>query len=147
MTTTLAPRPSTAHQPHHPGPRARHGGRMPLDLRLRRPTSTSVVIDVTGDVDAHTTPWLRELISQRLASAAETLVLDFTEVSFLGVDGLELLIQAQRRAENRAVALRLVTGPVCVRRALEVAGLTGVLDLFPTLRAATSDLSGRIREF
>lgn len=147
MTTTLAPRPSTTHNPHRPGPRAQRAGRMPLDLRLRRPTSTSVVIRVSGDVDAHTTPRLRELVSQRLASAAEMLVLDLTEVGFLGVDGLELLMQAQRRAENSAISLRLVTGPACVRRALAAAGLTGVLSTFSTLRAATSDLSGRIREF
>jgi anti-sigma B factor antagonist len=148
MTATLAPRPPAALNPTRPDQRPQHNRRTPPDLRLRlrRPTSTSVLIHVSGDVDAHSSPRLRELISQRLASVAETLVLDLTDVSFLGVDGLELLVQAQQRAESRAVVLRLVTGPVSVRRALAAAGLTNEFATFPTLRAATSDLSGRTRE-
>lgn len=107
-----------------------------LRLQLQRPTSQVVVVQVAGDLDTATTPYLTELLAPRLASTAEAVVLDLSRVGFLGTAGLSLLMEARQRADVRGVALRLVTGPVCVERALRATGLTGQFALYSALHLA-----------
>ncbi|GAA4866486.1 STAS domain-containing protein [Saccharopolyspora cebuensis] len=111
-------------------------------LKLSRPTTTAVVVHVAGDVDASTAPRLHELLAPRLSSVAETVVVDLSEVGFLGVAGLELLSHAQHRAAARGVAFRVVDGPVCVDRALRAAGWTDAVAPHPTVASALSGDTG-----
>lgn len=81
----------------------------------------------------------------RLTSTIETLVLDLSEVKFLGVAGLELLAYVRQRAASRSIAVCLVGGPVCVDRALRAAGWGETVPTYPSLKAAVAGLSGRAR--
>lgn len=145
--TTFAPRPPIA-----PVPAPSEASSPPevatssVTLRLWRPTSTAVVVHVAGDLDVSSAPRLHELLAPRLTSTAETVVLDFSELGFMGVAGLELLAHARRRAANRAMTVCLVDGPVCVDRALRAAGWTETVPTYPTLAAAVADLPGCTRE-
>src|SRR5690625_330720 len=111
---------STLHAPAAHAPTRRDRAVSPtatpasLQLRLWRPTNSAVVVRVAGDLDAHNAPHLRELLAPRLTSMADTVVLDLSELEFMGVAGLELLDRAQRQATSRAMTLCLVDGPVCV---------------------------------
>lgn len=91
----------------------------------------SVVITVMGDVDALTAPHLRHALDQAFAEAgAVPVVVDLTEVTFLGSRGLSTLVDAHREA-SALVPLRVVvdhTRPVI--RPLQISGLAGVLTLF-----------------
>ncbi len=94
------------------------------------------MVRVLGEIDLASLPRLDDLISQRLTAAAlHTVVLDLSEVTFVGCAGLELLLAAQRRAELRGISLCLVTGSRCVDRLLD---LTGLADRF-TLRHSVAE--------
>ncbi|ASU79974.1 anti-sigma factor antagonist [Actinopolyspora erythraea] len=122
------------------------GDRARLELRMWRPTSTSVGVHIVGELDMSTAPRLRELLASRLSSTVETMVLDLSELSFLGVAGLELLSQTHQRAAESAVSVRLVDGPVGVARALHAAGMSAMFPTYPTVVAANADLTGSPRE-
>lgn len=117
-----------------------------LHLRLSRPTSIAVVVHVAGEWDDSSAGRVREFLEQRLASTAETVVVDLSEVEFLSVAGLELLAHARQVAEDRDTTLRVVDGPVCVDRALRAAEATASIPRYPGLNAAIADLGGRTRE-
>lgn len=135
-----------AHPGRVPEPAAETARGQALALHLWRPTSTSVVIRVAGELDATTAPRLHELLAPRLSSTAETVVLDLSGLEFLGVAGLEMLAHARQRAASRSIALCLVDGPICVDRALRAAGLHEDLPTFATVEAAVQRLNGRSRE-
>ncbi len=100
---------------------SRSPGRMRAFVVHPRPDT--VVVRVTGDVDAATSGELAKLALPALATAA-TAVMDLGDVDFLSVDGLELLAQARKRAASLDTDLFLVVDSTPVRRALEVSGLT-----------------------
>lgn len=110
-----------------------------VQLRLSRPGPRSIVIHVSGALDDVTTSRLREILDPQLSSVAETVVLDLSELRFLGVAGLELLARARRRAGRRGIEIRVVDGPVCVDRALRAAGEGETVRKFATVEAALSD--------
>lgn len=117
-----------------------------LALQVWRPTSTSVVVQLAGELDARTAPRLQELLAPRLRSTLEAMVLDVSGLRFLGVAGLELLDNTRRRAAGRGMVFCIVDGPVCVDRALRVAGWDATVPVYATVSSAVAELSGRIRE-
>ncbi|MHA6801524.1 STAS domain-containing protein [Bounagaea algeriensis] len=117
-----------------------------LVLQLWRPTSTSVVLRVAGELDSSTAPRLHELLAPRLSSTVESVILDLSELDFMGVAGLELLNHARRRGAGRAISVCIVDGPVCVDRALRAAGWSDTVPTYPTVAAAVAELTGRARE-
>lgn len=105
-------------------------------VSMQRPEPGSVVVHIRGEVDMASIPRLGELIRQRLRAAyLRTVVLDLSEVDFLSTGGLEMLLHAQRRAENRGVTLYIVPDDRCVHRLVE---LTGTADRF-SLRSSVSE--------
>lgn len=91
-----------------------------------------LVLRVVGEVDLATVGRLREYLYEYVSGAHQGVVLDCTEVSFLAVCGIDLLVEIVDRAHAEGVALRLVAQSRVVQRALEV---TEVDELVP--RAAT----------
>lgn len=84
------------------------------------------VVHVVGEIDTLTAPVLRGRLDDHLADT-ELLVLDLSEVTFLGSAGLAALVAAKDDADRRGHVLRLVCGSRIVTRALEA---TGLMDLF-----------------
>ena len=83
---------------------------------------------VTGEVDMATAPQLRQEILGRL-SGAETLFLDLSGVSFMGLDGVHVLVASQRRAGLLDKQIVLSRASSAVERVLD---LTGTSPMFAT---------------
>lgn len=86
------------------------------------------VVHVVGEIDTLTAPVLRAQLDDQIA-AVRLLVLDLTDVTFLGSAGLAVLVAAKDDADRREHRLRLVCGSRIVTRALQA---TGLLTLFDT---------------
>jgi anti-sigma B factor antagonist len=86
------------------------------------------VMHVVGEIDTLTAPVLRSRLDEQV-SAARLLVLDLTDVTFLGSAGLAVLVAAKDDADRRRHTLRLVPGSRIVTRALEATGLLGLFDI------------------
>ena len=86
----------------------------------------ATVVHVVGEIDTLTAPVLRAQLDEHLP-VVPLLVLDLSDVTFLGSAGLAVLVAAKDAADARSHTLRLVCGSRIVVRALEA---TGLLTLF-----------------
>ncbi|OLT14618.1 anti-anti-sigma factor [Pseudonocardia sp. CNS-139] len=86
------------------------------------------VMHVVGEIDTLTAPILRTRLEEQVAEVP-LLVLDLSEVSFLGSAGLAVLVAAKDEADRRRHTLRLVPGTRIVTRALEATGLLALFDV------------------
>ena len=85
------------------------------------------VVHVVGEIDTLTAPLLRDQLAEQIA-ASPLLVLDLSDVTFLGSAGLAVLVAGKDDAERRGHTLRLVCGSRIVTRALQATGLLGLFD-------------------
>ena len=95
------------------------------------------VVSVAGEIDMLSAPELRSCVSQQLGGCS-TLVLDLTNVSFLGSAGLAVLVEALQHSKRRGIALRIVAVERAVTRPLVATGLGDVFSVYPTLADATA---------
>lgn len=82
----------------------------------------TVALLMCGEIDVLTAPLLLHELTPLLATA-RVIVLDFSQVTFLGLEGIAALLELRRRADAACVALRLVVGPHCVAHSLRVTGV------------------------
>lgn len=130
----------TAHIPTHypvaidapavPEQRSEPGVDTLLSLELTYTTHGTAVLNVSGEVDMCSSPRLRELVQCRLRSELRALVVDLSEVSFLSIDGAQMLAYAASFARHHDTELRIVPGDSrAVRRVLLATGLDKELPL------------------
>ncbi|WIY00234.1 STAS domain-containing protein [Amycolatopsis mongoliensis] len=92
-----------------------------MRLRTTWPAPHAVLITVRGALDTGTAGDLAALVSDRLWATPERLVLDLSEVDFLGVAGVRVLLHTALQAEQNGTDLLVATGTnPMVRRALRV---------------------------
>jgi len=84
------------------------------------------VLHVVGELDTLTAPVLAGRLAEQ-QSAVPKLVVDLSEVSFLGSAGLAALVEAKDAADRHGWQLLVVPGSRIAWRALEA---TGLLSLF-----------------
>jgi anti-sigma B factor antagonist len=106
-------------------------GDAPFDDVITLSTSTgedgAVTVTVVGEVDTFTAPVLRSSLDSQLEQSPRELVIDLSGVQFLGSAGLAVLVETQKSAKAKDVALTLIATTRAVTRPLEV---TGLIDLF-----------------
>ena len=110
-----------------------------IDVRRVVQDREALVITVAGEIDMLTVDRLRAAVSDGFDQlpAGAILVIDLTDVSFLGSQGLQALVDATLAARQRREPLRLVvdhTRPVI--RPIELTGLDDTLALFHTVDQA-----------
>jgi anti-sigma B factor antagonist len=89
------------------------------------------VVNVIGEIDTLTAPVLRTRLEEHLAEI-ELVVLDLSEVTFLGSAGLAVLVAARDEADRLNHKFRLVPGSRIFVRALEATGLLTLFDMADT---------------
>lgn len=110
---------------------------------VHRNGRAALVVTVAGEIDIHTVDRFRASVADGLDRVADelpdgiVLVIDLTDVTFLGSHGLTALVEASQAAHRRREPLRVVvdhTRPVI--RPIQLAGLDDVLALHHTLDQA-----------
>lgn len=104
----------------------------------------ALVVTVAGEVDVLTVQRLRAAVTAGFDQLrdGEILILDLTNVTFLGSPGLQALVEATRAARRRREPLRIVvdnTRPVV--RPIQLTGLDGILTLYDTVEQALQPAS------
>ncbi|WP_433590346.1 STAS domain-containing protein [Nocardia sp. CA-145437] len=89
-----------------------------------RPSRSTTILTVTGEIDATTVDELREHLRYGIATRGRLVVVDLSRVTFLSLSGLQALLDADDHAREHHRALCVVAGPRCVNRVLEVCGPT-----------------------
>ena len=101
----------------------------PESFTLETSTEGSThVVRASGEIDILSAPALRTALLPALESA-EQVVLDLSDVSFLGSSGLAVLVEARDQAQRSDHHLRLICSSRIVLRALEATGLRELFDV------------------
>lgn len=105
---------------------------MDLTIETKR-SGTWTVLQVAGELDLHTSPALRDGISEALDGGTHKLAIDLEHVGFMDSSSLGILVTALKRIResNGELALVGVNGSP-----LKVLSLTGIDRLMPMFDAA-----------
>ncbi|WP_433194211.1 STAS domain-containing protein [Nocardia sp. CA-107356] len=106
-----------------------------LFVAVLPPMDSITLCAVGGEVDYPTAEILRQSLLAALPTAGAVVVIDLSQVTFFGVAGLRVLMDARSWFGRSGRRLQLITGSRCVDRLLEVAGHAAVFDIVPTLAA------------
>lgn len=100
--------------------------------------AAAVVVRVAGEIDLASEEDFATALGTALAGQAPLILVDLSEVTFLGSAALHVLLEANRDAEKQRRALRVAHGGSFAARVLEVTGLDQVLAVFRTAELALS---------
>ncbi|MQA09808.1 MAG: anti-sigma factor antagonist [Pseudonocardiaceae bacterium] len=118
-------------------PTATPAGGARLDVTAEHdPETGSVVLYIAGEVDLATADTFDEQLRGYLVAGNTRVILELTQVGFLGSAGLAALVAAARRADELDLALRLVTDTHPVLRPLEITGLRELFEIRKTVDEA-----------
>jgi anti-sigma B factor antagonist len=87
-------------------------------------------VRVRGEVDTATAPQMGQAIDAQLARGRQ-LVLDLSEVEFMDLHGLAVLMRANRRARADGGSFALERPAPCVIRLFELVRLDGEIRILP----------------
>jgi anti-sigma B factor antagonist len=88
------------------------------------------LIWVGGEIDMLTAPRLRQALTASVAVRGADVVVDLDRVTFLGSNGLGVLVELHQQAEAAGANFRLVCANRTVSRPLTLTGLDQVLDFY-----------------
>jgi anti-sigma B factor antagonist len=91
-----------------------------------------LVVRVGGEIDMLTSPRLRAALFPVVSAAGSDVVIDLDAVTFLGSNGLGVLVELSQQATAVGTRLRLVCANRMAARPLTLTGLDQVLDLYET---------------
>lgn len=90
-----------------------------------------VILHVAGEIDLLAEPSLHAHVSTLLASRPERLIIDLSQVSFMGATGLSVLIKSRGAAAQQGTALKLRSPSRSAARPLQITGLDRMFDVLP----------------
>ena len=128
-------------QPEWPDPAWRADGPGRPDLQvvaLHQPET--VVLAVSGELDVASAPMLRAHVRFALGGRPARLVIDLAGLRFCDAAGLSVLAMAQNAATRDGASLALAAVPRPVTRLLRMTGMNRILDVYPSVAAATMRL-------
>jgi anti-sigma B factor antagonist len=86
------------------------------------------VIEVNGEVDAYTAPWLKDRVDAAIESGKRHLIVDLSHGSFIDSTGLSVLVMGHRRLEDARGSF----AHVCTdENMLEIFNLTSLDQVMP----------------
>ena len=94
----------------------------------------TAVVRLSGELDLHSAPAVRDALTGTIAEAPARLVVDLADVTFVDSTTLGVFVEAGKRLDGAPMVLA-APGPE-VRRALEVSGLDRHFDLHESVQEA-----------
>ena len=99
-----------------------------LEFRMDR-DGTAVVLAVSGEIDVHTTPQLRDVMLGEITNDSPTVLVDLADVTFIDSTGLSVMITALKRARSLGGDVRLRAPSHQVFKVLELTRLHQVFEI------------------
>lgn len=89
-----------------------------------------LIVRLTGDIDHHSAPGIREEIDRELDRIRpKKLILDLGSTDFMDSSGLGLILGRLRKTQEQGTALVLANPSVPILKILRLAGVENALDI------------------
>jgi anti-anti-sigma factor len=99
------------------------------DVRVEHRPAGVVCLAITGEIDIAAAPRIRKAIDSAFGSGPAVLIVDVRAVTFMGSEGLRLLLETQLRARREGTNLRIHVAPGPAYRVMTVTGCASRLPL------------------
>jgi anti-sigma B factor antagonist len=109
-----------------------------LTVTVAAPGNGVAVLHATGEIDLLTATALGERIREQLVPDNRVLVLDLSQVAFLGSAGLAEIVSASQAGSDNNIELVLVATGRAVLRPLEATGLLTMLTVYESVDEAVA---------
>jgi anti-anti-sigma factor len=104
-----------------------------LSVEVHQLADTVFVVYLAGELDMLTGPSLQDRLGELFASHPDRVIIDLSQVSFMGSTGLSVLICARQNAIATGTILQLNgTGGRAVALPFTVTGLNHLFEILPT---------------
>ncbi|MDI6716086.1 MAG: STAS domain-containing protein [Actinomycetota bacterium] len=106
------------------------------------------IIDVDGEIDHYVVPELESKIMAFINEGSASIILDFTDVSYIDSAGVALIILSIQRSTPLGGKVGLVVTNENVLKILEIVGITRLAEgfkLYPSVDVAIADMTGELR--
>lgn len=90
----------------------------------------SVIMDLSGDVDMHSSPTLRTELLKVVEGGAPAVVINLEAVEFMDSSGLATLVEALQLTRQKQSKLKLINLCNRVRSIFEIARLDTIFEIF-----------------
>ena len=97
------------------------------------------LVTASGEIDAATADSVADAVSAALSEGYKTVVLDFTNVTFIDSTGLGVLVKSHRAAEATDAMFAVVHPTPQTRKLIRVLGLDQLLHVYDSLEQALDD--------
>jgi len=95
------------------------------------PNPAEVLLHVAGEIDLLAEPSLQAHLSALLANRPECIVIDLSQVSFMGATGLSVLVKAGHAAAQQGTTLKLKNPSQRAAYPLRIMGLDRLFEMVP----------------
>lgn len=109
-----------------------------MNVETRR-LGSAAVVDVSGDVDMHSSPRLRQALRSFTGEGVERIIVNLEGVEFMDSSGIATLVQALREVRAAKGTLRLAAARENVLRVLRLSNLIGLFEVFDSVDEAARD--------
>ena len=99
--------------------------------QIRR-LANAVAMDISGDVDLHRSPALREALAKLINENPDRLILNLTEVGYMDSSGVATLVEALQRIQRKQGRLQLHSLTPRVMSIFEIARLESIFEIYPS---------------
>ncbi len=113
----------------------RHAAAREFQIDERLSWHGTVVLAVAGDVDLYVAGELRDRLAEATDAGTKTILLDFSDVTFVDSMGLGVLVGGMKRLRAAGGELHLVVSTPEVQRILEMTRMDRVIPLHENLAA------------
>jgi anti-sigma B factor antagonist len=99
------------------------------------------VVRIVGDLDAATSAEATAHLAAQIDAGQAKLVIDLAGVTYLSSAGLRVILGATRQARSSGGDLRLAGAAGDIRRVVDMAGFSKLIETFPTAAEAAAGFS------
>lgn len=104
----------------------------------KRQVDGVVVVTAVGAVDMLTAPQLQDVVSAVVAERPTGLIIDMSDVDFLGSAGMQVLAETRKQLGADTRFAVVADGPA-TSRPLKITGIADLIELFSSLEVALTN--------
>jgi anti-sigma B factor antagonist len=115
---------------------------MNFDIKTEHLAEGNYVISLAGEVDLYTAPEFKQQLLEVIAQGAQSVVVDFTDTTFIDSTTLGVLVGGVKRLRSNDGQLSLVCSDRNITKIFEITGLDRVFTIYSTRDEAVAQAAG-----
>ena len=113
---------------------------MDINVQARQSEGDTYVVDLTGEIDVHTTPTLKDALKRLTDDGHYELVINLQKVDYIDSTGLGALVGVQKVAREHDGAVILVLTNPHIKKIFDIMGLIKIFWIFDNEQSAVKQL-------